>query len=140
MTEPTQTPEQLIDEYLEVWNERDYARCSDVVSESFVRVSPAFQDGGEGPEALKEQIRRLEDGFSDFQVTIHERLVGDGIAMSEGTFTGTHDGEFNGVPPTEREVEIQFMDKLRFGENGVDEHRTYYNRQEMVEQLGLADE
>lgn len=140
MAEPTQTTQQLLDEYLAVWNQRDYSSTSDVVSESFVRESPAVRDSAEGPAGLEEQIRRLDEAFSDFEVTLDEQLVGDEIAMAEGTFTGTHDGEFNGIPPTEREVAVRFMDTIRIGDDGITEHRTYYDQREMAEQLGQTED
>lgn len=140
MAEPTQDPEQLINEYANIWNDREYTKISDVVSETFVRVSPVTDDEVRGPEELEELIRRLDAGFPDFQVSIDTQLVGDNIVMAEGTFTGTHDGEFNDVPPTGREVKLRFMDKLRIEDGEVHEHRTYYDQQEMLAQLGLGEE
>lgn len=140
MAEPTQDPEQLISEYANIWNDREYTKISDVVSETFVRVSPVTDDEVRGPEELEELIRRLDAGFPDFQVSIDTQLIGDNIVMAEGTFTGTHDGEFNDVPPTGREVEVRFMDKLRIEDGEVHEHRTYYDQQEMLAQLGLGEE
>lgn len=140
MAESTQDPERLISEYANIWNDREYAKISDVVSESFVRASPVTDDDVRGPDGLKEHIRRLDAGFPDFQVSIDTQLLGDNVVMAEGTFTGTHDGEFNDVPPTGREVEVRFMDKLRIEGGELHEHRTYYDQQEMLDQLGLGEE
>lgn len=140
MAETAQDSDQLVSEYANIWNDREYAKISDVVSESFVRVSPVTDDEVRGPDGLKELIRRFDAGFPDFQVSIDTQLVGDNIAMAEGTFTGTHDGEFNDVPPTGREVEIKFMDTLRIDDGELHEHRTYYDQQELLDQLGLGEE
>lgn len=43
-------------------------------------------------------------------------------------------------PPTNREIEIMGTDKILITDDKVQEHRIYYNLQEMFEQLGLTDE
>ena len=140
MTEATREVEQLLDEYLTIWNEREYSKIPDVVSESFERVSPVAGEGVQGYDGLEEFIRGLEASFSDFEVSHHEQLVGEGIAMFESTFTGTHDGEFNDIPPTNEEVELLNMSIIRIEDGEIREHRTYYNPQVFAEQLGVTDE
>lgn len=54
--------------------------------------------------------------------------------------TGTHEGEFNGIPPTGREVDQQGMEKLRLADNRVQEAHIYFDRQEMLTQLGVTEE
>jgi steroid delta-isomerase-like uncharacterized protein len=140
MAEPAQETEQILDKYMAIWNERDYSKIPDVVSESFVRVSPVAGEGVEGPGGLEEFIRGLEASFSDFQITTDNYLIDEHIVMTESTFTGTHDGEFNDIPPTNKEVEMSNMSKIRIEDGKVREHRTYYNPQEFSEQLGVSDE
>lgn len=140
MTEVTTDADQLLDEYGDIWNERDYSKIPNVVSESFVRVSPVTEEEVRGHEGLMEFIRGLEASFSDFEVTHHEQLVGERIAMFESTFTGTHDGEFNGIPPTNEQVELPNMSIVQIEAGKIQEHRTYYDPQVFAEQLGVTDE
>jgi predicted ester cyclase len=60
--------------------------------------------------------------------------------MKEWTATGTHEGEFDGVPPTGREIEISGMAKDLIADGEVLEGRLYYDPAEMAEQLGLTGE
>jgi hypothetical protein len=53
--------------------------------------------------------------------------------------TCTHEGEYEGVPPTEREVELEVTNKILIEDDVIDEPRIYYNYQSMLEQLGLTD-
>lgn len=140
MTEATTDVEQLVDEYLAIWNERDYSKIPKVVSESFVRVSPVAGAGVKGHDGLEEFIRELEASFSDFEITVQNQIDGEGIAMFEATFTGTHDGEFNEIPPTNEEVELPNMSIMQIEDGKIREHRTYYDSQEFADQLGVADE
>jgi steroid delta-isomerase-like uncharacterized protein len=140
MAETTADAERLLDEYETIWNERDYSKIPDVVSESYVRVSPVAGEGVRGHDGLEEFIRGLEASFSDFEVSFEEQLVGEDVAMFEATFTGTHDGEFNEIPPTNEEVEFPNMSIVQFEDGKIREHRTYYDPQEFAEQIGATDD
>ena len=138
MAETTADAERLLEEYETIWNERDYSKIPDVVSESYVRVSPVAGEGVRGHDGLEEFIRGLEASFSDFEVSFEEQLVGEDVAMFEATFTGTHDGEFNEIPPTNEEVEFPNMSIIQFEDGKIREHRTYYDPQEFAEQIGVT--
>jgi predicted ester cyclase len=53
--------------------------------------------------------------------------------------TTQHEGEFNDIPPTGREVELRAMAKFLVDDGKVTEHREYHDRQDFLEQLGVTD-
>lgn len=138
MAESTQEMEQILDKYMAIYNERDYSKIPDVVSESIVRVSPVGEVRGH--DGFEELVRGIEASFSDYQVTHDHRLVGEQIVMTESTFTGTHDGEFLDIPPTNERVKVPNMSILQIEDGKVQAHRGYYNPQEFLDQLGVTDE
>jgi steroid delta-isomerase-like uncharacterized protein len=141
MTQETQEAEQLARDYAELWNEQDYSRIPDVVSESFVHVSPGAPDGeARGHDGLEEFMRQITASFPDFEVEIIDMLADEGTVMSENIFTMTHEGEYEGVPPTGQEVEVGSMAKLSVDDGKLQEVREYVNEQEIYEQLGVAVE
>ncbi len=138
--------EQLVRSYGDIWNDREYSKIPDLVSETFVLYDPAVPEhvgpgpAGEahGPAGLEAFIKWLDAGFPDFQITILELLASDDIVMDEVRFTGTHKGAINGLPPTDRTVGLQLMGTLRIEDGHVKEHRVYFNQREFAEQLGLT--
>ena len=44
------------------------------------------------------------DGFPDFHVDIGKLRHADGAVFGDGLITGTHDGEWAGIPPTGRAI------------------------------------
>lgn len=146
MEESTTESEQLARSYGDIWNERDYSKISDIVSESFVLYDPSVPKdvaGGpkgeaHGPEGLEAFIRWLDAGFPDFQITISNLLASEETVMDEVMFTGTHEGNLNGLPPTGRSVGIRIMTKIRIEEGKVQQQRVYINQQEFADQLGLT--
>jgi steroid delta-isomerase-like uncharacterized protein len=112
----------------------------DVVSASFDYYGPeAPDDGVHGRDAFEAYLRELLAAFPDHHITVDEMLAGDEVVMIEWTSTGTHEGEFN-IPPTGREFEISGMSKGLISDENVAEGRGYYDRQKVLEQLGLTKE
>lgn len=130
--------DQLRNDYVDLWN-GDFSKL-DVVSETVAVYDPGAPDGEvHGRDALEALLEDVRTGFPDFQVTVEDTLTSEDLVMGEWTATGTHEGEFNDVPPTEREIDLTGMDKIRVADGKVQEHRLYYDLQEMFEQLGVAE-
>jgi steroid delta-isomerase-like uncharacterized protein len=85
-------------------------------------------------------LRELRAGFSDWHVTINDTLAGNGMVMKEWTVTATHEGEYNGIPPTDRTIEISGMAKILVAKGKVQEDHLYYDFHDLIEQLGLIEE
>jgi steroid delta-isomerase-like uncharacterized protein len=45
-------------------------------------------------------------GFPDFQMTVHSEQDVPGVSIREVQITGTHSGEYLGIPPTGRRVSV----------------------------------
>ncbi len=148
MAQATPDAEQIVTAYVAMWNDRDYAKIPELVSESFVMYdtnAPADDIPGpagevHGPDGLEAWIRAITTAFPDFEADIQEILASDDRVMYEVTLSGTHEGEFAGIPPTGREIELSGMESYRVADGAVQEHRTYYDRQEFLNQLGLTDD
>lgn len=131
--------EQLTSDYLDLWH-GDFSKL-DVVAESVALYDPGIPEGElHGRDAIETFLRDLRTGFPDFEVTIDDSLVEGDTIMTEWTVSGTHDGEFQGIPPTGNEMEFSGMDKIVVSDGQVQEHRIYYNVLEMHSQLGLSAE
>ena len=138
MAEPNTTElEQTMSDYTELWN-GDFSKL-DVVGESVEVHHPAAPEGVvHGRDALEAFIRELHSAFPDFQIVVDNWLSSGGVAMKEWTMTGTHEGRFNELPPTGREIESRGMAKVVIDGGKVQEDRLYYNPQLMAEQLGVG--
>lgn len=135
----TPDAEQLSTVYVEdIVNDRDYSKVPDVFSESITMVEPFAEI--QGRDEFETWLRGFEEVFPDYHVTIHELVASSEVSMIEWTLTGTHEGELDGIPPTGREVEFKGMTKLQIGDKKFHEYRIYYDSQEILAQLGVADE
>jgi steroid delta-isomerase-like uncharacterized protein len=138
MARSTSETGQVLKDYEDVWY-GDFSKL-DVVSETVSVHSPDIPDGAvHGRDAFERYVREFRAAFPDFHVTVEERLAGESVVMIEWTATGTHDGEFLGDPPTDREFEITGVSKILIEDGKVREERLYYDLGEMLEQLGLPE-
>lgn len=140
MADATSDTEQLMEAFVEVTNDRDYARLSDIVAESFEWSTPTAP-GGEvrGSDEAADVIEKITAGFPDFSAEITDSLTSGETGMAEVMFTMTHDGEYEGIPPTNREVELRGMSKWRVADGKLQELRDCANMQRLLEQLGVPE-
>ena len=76
--------------------------------------------------------------FPDGRHTIDEILEIDDRVMLRGRFTGTHSGEFLGMPPTGKKITITFMNLDRFAGDQLIEHRAEVDMAGLMQQLGAS--
>ncbi len=134
--------EQLVNvyqDYEDLWN-GDFSNL-DVIDESITFYDPgAPVEAIRGRNAFEAYLREIRTAFPDWHIEVDDLLVGDGVIMKEWTITGTHEGEFDDIPPTGRDMEISGMAKILIEDGKVQEDRLYFNPQDMYEQLGLTEE
>jgi steroid delta-isomerase-like uncharacterized protein len=77
------------------------------------QVAPDFIDHGDpavtGPDGVKAHIKRLRAAFPDLSITIEDMVAEGDLVAVRGTWRGTHQGEFKGVPPIGRRIEFSGM-------------------------------
>jgi steroid delta-isomerase-like uncharacterized protein len=139
MAEATTAAEEVVTEYISCTNDREFTKLPDVAAESLTFTSPT-EGTIRGRENVEAYLRGIVAGFSDFHITVHETLADGELVMCENTLTGTHDGEFDGIPPTQEEVELPEMVTFVVDDGMVQEERVYYDHYDLLNQLGLVDE
>jgi predicted ester cyclase len=81
-------------------------------------------------------VRLRLAGLPDFSVQIkHQVAEGDKVATLK-TFSGTHEGEFMGIPPTGSRVSFDVFDLLRVRDGKVVEHWNVVDMAGLLQQLG----
>jgi steroid delta-isomerase-like uncharacterized protein len=73
--------------------------------------------GVTGAEALKEVFTRLHRAYPDLHVAIEDLIAEEDKVVSRNVVTGTHRGEYLGIPPTGKSVMYEeiFIFRLRNG-------------------------
>jgi predicted ester cyclase len=107
--------------------------------EVVAHVSPAIrvQMGGQkmDRDCWVAAGRAFYDGFPDGKHVVEEILAAGDRTTVIGTWTGTHTGEFQGLPPTRKKVTVSFISVTRFAAGKIVEHHTELDAAGMMHQL-----
>jgi steroid delta-isomerase-like uncharacterized protein len=101
---------------------------------------PRYEVNGQrsdGTESVRELLRGLMHGFPDLHVeTVRLRHVDDGVLV-EGVITGTHDGEWAGIPPTGRRIEVPVVGIFEFDADRLVCEKVYIDMATILTQVGV---
>lgn len=106
------------------------------VADEFVEheETPGFEPSKEG---VKQLFQMYLAAFPDLRMDTEDVLVSGDKVVARVRATGTHQGEFMGMPATGKSVDVQVIDIMRFGEDGlVREHWGLTDALRMMQQLG----
>ena len=108
----------------------------DLVADDFIEHEdmPGLERSKEG---VKQLFRMYRTGFPDLRMEAEDILVSGDKVVARVRGTGTHEGEFMGMPATGKSVDVQLIDIIRFGEDGLaQEHWGVFDALAMMQQLG----
>jgi steroid delta-isomerase-like uncharacterized protein len=125
--------------YEEVVNQKKLQLIDDLVSADFVEHQTA-PDLSPDREGVKQFFLRVTHAFPDLQMKVDDVIAeGDRVA-TRYTMTGTHQGEFMGVPPTGMAISVSGIDIVRFADGRVAEHWGITDQMTLMQQLGVMPE
>ncbi len=128
--------EQLVQRfYEEVVNAGDVGKIDELVSEDFVEHEE-FPGISQDREGVKDFFRLLRSGFPDVHFTAEDVISEGELAAARFTMTGTHEGEFMGVPSTGKQVTVSGIDILRVRDGKCVEHWGQFDAMGLLQQLG----
>jgi len=84
----------------EVWNEGTFDLFEETVSDDYVGHWFDLEEDKVDKEGLRAFIQSVRDGFSDFHMDVEYMIAEDDMVTVGFTVSGTHDGEFMGIPAT----------------------------------------
>ena len=110
----------------------------DTVSPRLVNRTPMAPDAPGGVEEVKAIFDMFHAAFDGFAVEVLDQLAEDDKVMTYKVFTGTHTGDFLGLPPTGRAVRFEVMDIVRIADGQIVEHWGLVDQLGLLRQLGAA--
>jgi predicted ester cyclase len=122
----------------ELINAGDIDRFGDLLSADFVE-----HQGGPGYPPTKEGtldfFRDLLAAFPDWHMAVQDLIDGGDRTVARVRVSGTHNGEFIGIPPTGGSADMELIDIMRFDPAGlVCEHWGVADMLAFMQQLGVV--
>jgi steroid delta-isomerase-like uncharacterized protein len=84
----------------------------------------------------RQLYKSLRTAFPDFHAEIHWQIADGELVTTYKTYHGTHQGEFLGVPRTDRKIQFEAVDVMRVRNGKITEHWGVANLFSLMQQLG----
>jgi steroid delta-isomerase-like uncharacterized protein len=124
--------------------EDDISRGDETVAERIIHPEfvdhtnpPGMQHGLAGHQAI---VRLFRTAFPDQWWQIEDLIAEGDRVVARTTMTGTHHGDFFGIPPTGRSVTVSGVHIIRVADGRVIEHWGCNDDLGLMRQLGVIPE
>jgi predicted ester cyclase len=111
----------------------------DVLAPGYVAHAPGLP----GPldlEAWRQFTATFVEAFPDLRLTVEDIFSEGDMVAARVAFRGTHRGEFQGIPPTDKEVAFSSIEIDRMVDGKVEEHWFEMDLLGLMGQLGAIPE
>jgi steroid delta-isomerase-like uncharacterized protein len=112
----------------------------ELVDENLVDNSPGLPDLPPGREGLKSLARAYHEAFPDMEIRIEEQIAEGDKVVTRWSASGTHQGDFMGIPATGRQGGATGITIDRIQNGKVVETVTNWDILGLLQQLGAIPE
>ncbi len=124
--------------YEEVWNKRKLEVVNELISPSHALQGSTIFGSSIGPEAYKRQVSRFLEGYPDLHWAIEDTIAEKDKVVACWTLSGTHKGDFMGVPATNKKVSVGGMTIHHIAGGKIMDSHTNWDALGMMQQLGAV--
>jgi predicted ester cyclase len=127
----------------ELWNRRDLARADELFAPDCVTHQLSSRPGNiptapRGPEQIKHELTAWVQSFPDIAFAVEQAFEAGDCYVARYVVTGTHSGEWLGLPPTNRHVTMRMVHTVRVSDGQIVEDWLLADWYGMLEQLGVV--
>ena len=119
----------------EIYNKGNLA-AADELSASDLVIHLTSQEI-RGRDGAKQYVAALRAAFPDLHITIEDQIAEGDRVVTRWTVRGTHAGEFHGISPTGKQVQVAGTDIDRIADGEVVECWSHLDELGMMQQLGV---
>jgi len=121
----------------EFWNQGNLNFADEIIASDYVRIEIGSPVELRGVEGAKQAAAKWRVAFPDMHLTIDDLIAeGDKLAC-HWTFTGTHQGELEGIAPTSRKVRTSGIAIVSYTNGKVVEEIVSLDALGLMKQLGV---
>jgi predicted ester cyclase len=113
----------------------DVEALAEVIAEDLIDHS-ARPDEPQGLAGVQQTVLWLGRVFNDQRWEIHQVIGEDDIVVVYCTLHGRHTGDLMGIPPTNREVAVDYVHIVRFRDGKAVEYWSVRDDMALMRQLG----
>jgi len=115
----------------------DLSVADELVADNFVDHNPPGPDIAPGREGFKQVFAGFLSAFPDMAITIDDQVAEGDKVVARITASGTHQGDYMGMPATGKSFSIGAVDIFRFEGGKIVERWGHGDNIGMMQQLGV---
>lgn len=119
----------------ELWNEENFEVVDKLIAIDYDGHSSTVING---PQGAKQFIPILRRALPDFKFTVLDQVAEADKVATRWMIRGTHEGEFQGIPPSGREIEINGITIFRIDDGLLVDGWTSEDILGLMQQLGAV--
>jgi steroid delta-isomerase-like uncharacterized protein len=119
----------------EIFNANNLVAVDELIASDYVYHRPARPEF-RGPATYKQLLATFRAAFPDVHFTVEEMLAEGDSVFSRWRFTGTHQGEFMGVAPTQKRITAAGMLLSRCADGRLVEELELMDELSILRQMG----
>lgn len=119
----------------EIFNQANTKTLDEIVAKDYLNHD-LVPGEGPGSEGLKQFVHLLHNSFADLRFEPTQMVAGDDKVVTRWEATGTHSGEFMGVPATGKKIKATGMAMHRIENGKIVEAWNNWDALGLLTQLG----
>jgi steroid delta-isomerase-like uncharacterized protein len=116
----------------------DLSVADELIAEDMVDHNPPGPNIAPGPEGLKQVFAARWTAFPDLRVTVEDQVAEGDKVVTRSTISGTHKGEFMGIPASGKSFSIGAVAIFRIEDGKIVERWGETDIIGMMQQLGVV--
>ena len=131
----------IVEQHIRLENEHDLEGVLRTFGDAARYDDEAWGEHYKGGDGVRSFYEQLMKALPDLKIDVQRRHVTDDAILVEVVIRGTHLGEWRGLPPTGRRVEVPLCGVYTFdAEDRLAGEKIYYDRATVLRQLGVFHE
>ncbi len=118
-----QDSKRFMQRFVEFINTASERLAEELIAPDAVFHVPGRAEAMRGPAGYLAIIGMMRGGFPDIQWTLEQLITEGDMLAARFTMRGTHKGDFFGVPPSGRPIQVQAMNFYRIAGGTIVEER-----------------
>ncbi|MDI6032419.1 ester cyclase [Flavobacterium sp. LB2P84] len=138
MTTKTETNKLVMNSFVEFINTASKKLSEELISPNAVFFVPGQAEPMKGPAGYLSIIGMIRSGFPDIQWSLKDMVVENDKVAARFIMIGTHQGTFNGIPPTGKPINVQAMNFYRLSSGKIVEEYGQPDFLALLQQIGAV--
>ncbi len=123
----------------EIISQGNLSLADEIFASNYVDHDPANPDVS-GPAGFKLLVSKYRSAFPDLRLTVNDIFAEGDEVVVRWTWSGTHKGDLEGVPPTGKKMGGEGITISRFSGGKVEEDWANWDALGLMRQLGVVPE